>query len=84
MKIVALELAAKKIRVNSINPGMINTPLFEDGVISKNELLEDAKTYPLKRYGNPEEVAYGIIYFLSNASAWVTGTSLTIDGGKSI
>jgi NAD(P)-dependent dehydrogenase (short-subunit alcohol dehydrogenase family) len=40
--------------------------------------------YPLKRYGEPEEIAYGIIYLLSDASSWVTGHSLVIDGGLTI
>jgi NAD(P)-dependent dehydrogenase (short-subunit alcohol dehydrogenase family) len=39
------------------------------------------KKYPLKRYGNPEEVAYATIYLLSDASKWVTGSNLLIDGG---
>ena len=37
--------------------------------------------YPLKRYGTPEDIAYGAIYLLSNASAWMTGQSIVIDGG---
>ena len=42
------------------------------------------KTYPLKRYGKPEEVALGIVYLLSDASSFVTGHSLIIDGGKTL
>jgi len=81
VKNAALDLASKSIRVNSVCPGMIHTSIYDEGVISEDQLLEDMKKYPLKRYGKPEEVAYAIIYLLSDASAWVTGTNLLIDGG---
>lgn len=81
MKGIALELASKSIRVNSINPGMINTDILSSGIITEEQLKEDAKKYPLKRYGKPEEIAYGVIYLLSDASKWVTGSNLLIDGG---
>lgn len=84
MKFCARELAQKGIRVNTVLPAMIDTPLIHQGTVSDEEHEEDARTYPLKRYGRPEEVAYAIIYLLSDASSWVTGTSLVIDGGKSL
>ena len=84
MKSCALELATKKIRVNSVNPGMVNTKLIRDGNITDEQLEMDKQTYPLKRYGEPEDIAYGIIYLLSDASSWVTGHSLVIDGGATI
>ena len=84
MKFCARELAIKKIRVNSVNPGMVNTKLIQNGVISDEQKKIDMELYPLKRYGEPEEIAYGIIYLLSNASAWMTGHSLIIDGGVTI
>ena len=84
IKGLALEMATKAIRVNSVNPGMVNTPFFKDDVISKEELQEDIKRYPLGRYGNPKEIAYAVIYLLSDASAWVTGTNLKIDGGYTL
>lgn len=77
----AIELAAKKIRVNGICPGMIDTPLIHKGTLSEEQLKADADKYPLKRYGNPEDVAMGAVYLLSDASSWVTGHSLVIDGG---
>lgn len=84
IKGMAIELASKGIRVNSVNPGMIQTDIFKDGTISQDQLEEDAKKYPLKRYGKPEEVAYGVIYLLSEASSWSTGTNLLIDGGYTL
>ena len=84
MKTCARELAAKKIRVNSVNPGMVETKLIHVGTISEEQLEADKKTYPLKRYGNPLDIALGIIYLLSDASSWVTGHPLVIDGGKTI
>lgn len=84
MKFCAKELATKKIRVNSVNPGMVNTKLIQGGAISEEQHKLDMEKYPLKRYGEPEEIAYGIIYLLSNASSWVTGHSLVIDGGLTI
>lgn len=84
MKFCAKELAAKKIRVNSVNPGMVNTKLIQGGTISEEQHKLDMEKYPLKRYGEPEDIAYGIIYLLSDASSWVTGHSLIIDGGYTI
>lgn len=84
VKNMALDLALKKIRVNSINPGMIDTGLFKEDIISGEQFEEDMKRYPLKRYGIPEEVAWAAIYLLSDASKWVTGTNLLIDGGYTL
>lgn len=84
MKFAAKEFAARKVRVNSICPAMVDTPLIHRGTVSDEQLAEDAKRYPLKRYGRPEDIAYAAIYLLSPASAWVTGTSMIVDGGLSI
>lgn len=84
MKFCAKELAAKKIRVNSVNPGMVNTKLIQGGVISEEQHYADMGKYPLKRYGEPQDIAFGIIYLLSDASSWMTGQPLVIDGGYTI
>ena len=84
MRFCARELATKKIRVNCVNPGMVNTKLIQGGIITDEQHKLDMEKYPLKRYGEPEDIAYGIIYLLSNASSWVTGHSLIIDGGVTI
>lgn len=81
---MALELSSKGVRVNSVNPGMVQTNILSEGVVSEEQLEEDRKKYPLKRYGKPEEVAYAVIYLLSDASAWVTGSNLLIDGGYTL
>lgn len=84
MKFNAVELAPKKIRVNCVNPGRVYTKFIDRGIISEEQQKKDIEQYPLKRYGKPEDIAYGIIYLLSDASIWVTGHSLVIDGGYSI
>ena len=84
IKNAALELASKKIRVNAVCPGMVNTGILESGSVSDSQLEEDEKNYPLGRYGEPRDIALSIIYLLSDASAWVTGTNLIIDGGISL
>jgi NAD(P)-dependent dehydrogenase (short-subunit alcohol dehydrogenase family) len=84
MKFCAIELAPKKIRVNSVNPGMVHTKLINPNTISEDQLKQDMEKYPLKRYGEPSDIANGIIYLLSEASSWVTGHSLVIDGGYTI
>lgn len=81
VKNLAIEFGIKGIRVNSVCPGMINTEIFSSGALTKEQLEEDMKKYPLKRYGEPEEVAHAVIYLLSDASLWVTGTNLVVDGG---
>ena len=84
MRFCALELAPKKIRVNSVCPGMVNTNLIKGGAVSDEQHQADMQKYPLKRYGEPEDIAHGIVYLLSAASSWVTGHSLVIDGGYTV
>lgn len=84
MKNVALESAVNGIRCNSVNPGMINTGLLKPGTYSEEDRQKDMQTYPMKRYGEPREVALGIVYLLSDAASFVTGHSLIIDGGKTL
>ena len=79
-----LELAQKNIRVNAVCPGMVETNILQAGTITEEQIEKDKHNYPLKRYGKPEDVAYAMIYLLSDASSWVTGTNLIIDGGYSI
>jgi len=84
VKGVALDLAPKGIRVNSVNPGMIDTDIFTGSAITDEQLKTDMLRYPLGRYGKPEEVAYAVIYLLSDAATWITGSNLLIDGGYTL
>lgn len=84
LKGAALELAGQGIRINAINPGLVPTNILN----LTNEMFAEehhtdimVNSYPLKRYGTPEDIAYGAIYLLSEASSWVTGTNIVIDGG---
>lgn len=80
-KCLALELSPRMIRVNCICPAMIWTDLILQGGITKEELEEAQLKYPLKRYGQPEDVANLAIYLLSDASGWMTGSSIDLTGG---
>lgn len=80
----ALDLAGKKIRVNSIAPGMVNTPLIAYANITEEQLKLDVAKYPLKRYGEPSDVASAALYLLSDASSWVTGQQIVVDGGLTV
>ncbi len=80
---MALELASKQIRVNTVQPALIQTNLT-DKALSEEDLKNYLLKFPLGRFGKPEEVAYAVIYLLSDAAQWVTGTSITIDGGVTL
>lgn len=82
MRSCAIELGDKQIRSNAVLPGMVETKLILDGDYTEEDMSRDKELYALKRYGRPEEIAYAIIYLLSDASSWVTGSSLVIDGGR--
>lgn len=84
MRTAALELASKGIRCNSVNPAMVETRILNRGQLTPEQYELDRQRYPLKRYGKPEDVAWAIIYLLSDASSWVTGTSLKLDGGMTL
>ena len=83
MKVLALELASQKITANCIQPGMVPTGMLAAGVITEDQLIEEKKNYPLG-FGEPTDIANGIIYLLSDAAKWVTGSVLTIDGGVTL
>lgn len=84
MRNAALEFAARNIRVNSVNPSRVKTGLIQNSAYSEDEVARDIQTYPLKRYAEPEEIANAIIFLLSDASSYVTGHALIIDGGKTL
>ncbi len=84
MQHAALEFSQRGIRCNTVNPGTVNTPFLNKEMISAADRERDRARYPLKRYGEPVDVALGVIYLLSDASEWVTGSHLVIDGGCSL
>lgn len=81
MKFCAKEFAPRLIRVNSVCPGMVETPFIHCGTLTEEQLNEYRQTYLLKRFGKPEDIAYLNIYLLSNASSWMTGQEIYIEGG---
>lgn len=81
MKGFALEMAKSGIRGNSVNPGFVMTNILSAGTISEEQLKNNVAAYPLGRLGQPEDIAHAIIYLLSDASSWVTGHTLVVDGG---
>lgn len=80
MRSFAVELADKGIRANAVHPGMVETKMIAEN-LTEEELQNNLKEYPLNRFGKPEDVAWAIIYLLSDASSWITGTSMVVDGG---
>lgn len=79
---IAKELAGSNVRVNSIAPGWIDTPLNEWMTSDEGTLREAERMIPMGRIGQAEEIVGGAIYLASDASSFVTGTTLVIDGGQ--
>lgn len=82
-KVLALELASRKIRVNCIMPGMVRTKFLNNFALDEEDFKSDEQKYPLG-YGTPEDVAGGVVYLLSDAARWITGTDLLMDGGRTL
>jgi NAD(P)-dependent dehydrogenase (short-subunit alcohol dehydrogenase family) len=85
-KVLALELIPKKIRVNVLQPALVNTAIFEstiDAAINNDEMNKLISQYPLG-VGEPEDIAHALAYFISDASKWVTGACLKMDGGLTL
>lgn len=85
----ALIYAKDNIRVNSIHPGFIWTPMVENFAKESPAKLEDVKQgiaslHPLGHMGEPNDIAYGILYLSSDESKFITGAELVIDGGYTI
>lgn len=84
MKYAAIEFSTRQIRCNCVNPGMIETPLINLSAITEEDKNIDSENYLLKRYGKPEEVARTTVFLLSDASSFITGVSIIVDGGYSV
>ena len=83
-KVMALETAGAKIRVNCIEPGMIATEWLEKTGMTEELQQQTMAQYPFKRFGTPEEVAYAAVYLLSDATKWMTGSVIKLDGGLTL
>lgn len=84
MRSCAKELAPRKIRSNAIQPGLVETGMMHNGYVSEEDLEKNKQHYLLKRFAQPEEIAWSIVYLLSDASSFMTGSIITIDGGATI
>jgi NAD(P)-dependent dehydrogenase (short-subunit alcohol dehydrogenase family) len=84
----ALELAAKGVRVNAVNPGVVVTEIHKRGGMNDDAyaaFLEHSKTtHPLGRTGRPEEIAALVLFLASDEASWVTGATYSIDGGRAL
>jgi NAD(P)-dependent dehydrogenase (short-subunit alcohol dehydrogenase family) len=82
----SLELAAKGVRVNAVNPGVVVTEIHKRGGMdqeSYDAFLERSKqTHPLGRVGRPEEIASLVLFLASHEASWITGATYSIDGGR--
>lgn len=81
-KSLALELAAKNVRVNCVSPGVVKTPMSDQAVYSQSTTAREKITerHPLG-LGHPEDVAHACTFLLSDAAGWITGVNLPVDGG---
>jgi NAD(P)-dependent dehydrogenase (short-subunit alcohol dehydrogenase family) len=80
-KAAAIEYAKDNIRVNSVHPGIIVTPMTKDLINHEETRKSFEAATPLPRLGKPEDIAYGVLYLASDESSFVTGIELVIDGG---
>ena len=80
-KSTAIQYAREGIRANSVHPGPIVTPMTEAGRADQDRYDLTVSRIPLGRYGEPEDVAYGVLFLASDESSFMTGSELVIDGG---
>ena len=84
----ALELAAKGVRVNAVNPGVVVTEIHKRGGMNEEayaKFLEHSRTtHPLGRVGDPLEVAELVLFLASEKASWITGGTYSIDGGRAL
>ena len=80
----AKEFASKGIRVNAVCPAMVETQIMSAGVITQEQVELTKKLYPLGRFGTSEDIAWAMVFLLSDASSWITGINLLIDGGRAL
>lgn len=82
VKSMAIELAQRKIRVNAISPGVVESPMSQNAVYNKDvESMNKIKSLHPLGIGLPDDVANACVFLLSDAARWITGTNLVVDGG---
>ena len=81
---IAVDYAKEGIRCNVVNPGLIDTPMAAPLMSNPEQLAPILAHYPIRRAGQPEEVANMVLYLVSDEAAWVTGGTFPIDGGMTI
>lgn len=81
---MAMDLASKNIRVNCVLPGATDTPMIRTDNVTEEMLIENARQLPLKRFAQPNDIANAIVFLLSDAAKYITGSELVVDGGSSI
>ena len=77
----AVELGQHRIRVNAIAPAVVETPLTAPWLATDADRRQRAAFYPLRRVGQPEDVAAAAVYFAADEAAWVSGAVLLLSGG---
>ena len=83
-QVLAIEQGSKGIRANCISPGIIKRDeRVKEWAVTKEELEKEESRFPLG-FGHTEDIAYAAVYMMSDASKWVTGTNMIVDGGQSI
>ena len=68
----------------AVCPAMVDTGILNSGTITEEQLAIELNNYPLGRFGDPTDIALAIVYLLSDASSWITGDNLVIDGGLTL
>jgi NAD(P)-dependent dehydrogenase (short-subunit alcohol dehydrogenase family) len=82
VRALASELAPLRIRVNSVSPGHVDTPMIRSLIRSNDEASKIAAQYPLQRLGEPDDIAGLIVFLLKKQSSWITGVDYLVDGGR--
>ena len=83
-QVLAIEQGNRKIRANCVSPGIIQTDMeVKDWAVTQEELDKEEARFPLG-FGHTDDIAYAAVYMMSDASKWVTGTNMIVDGGQSI
>ena len=83
-KNIALEVAEKGIRINGIAPGAINTPMNKDIMENPQKKKQEEEKIPMRRIGEPEEIAKVAFFLASTDASYITGTTVYVDGGLTL